>query len=88
MKGLSWDHAAKWETSILWALRPDLVDMSLLSRNLEESLEGLSARTRGFHALRELGEEVVNHIVSRISDVAVRLLSATGPLNRERYLRA
>jgi hypothetical protein len=33
------DHAAKWETSYLWYLRPDCVDMSVfLDRDAEEAM--------------------------------------------------
>lgn len=86
-KGYRGDHAAKWETSILWALRPDLVDMSRLSKNLEEPLEGVMGEDPRVHASKDLGEDVVNHIVARIAEIADRLLNAS-PLDRERYLMA
>jgi len=87
-KGYRGDHAAKWETSILWALRPELVDMSRLSENLEEPLEGVMGEDPRVHASKELGEEVVNHMVNRLSDLALRLLKDTTPLDRSRFIRA
>ena len=87
-KGYKGDHAAKWETSILWALRPELVDMSRLSKNLSEPLEGVGGEDPRVHASRELGEEVVSHMVDRLSGIAVRLLTETGPLDRQRFIQA
>ncbi|MFQ6095718.1 MAG: creatininase family protein [Candidatus Bathyarchaeia archaeon] len=87
-KGYRGDHAAKWETSILWALRPELVDMSRLSKNLEEPLEGVGGEDPRIHASRELGEEVVSHMVDRLSELALRLLRKTSGLDRSRFIRA
>ena len=87
-KGYRGDHAAKWETSILWALRPELVDMSRLSKNLEESLEGVGGEDPRVHASKELGEEIVNHMVDRLSELTLRLLMDTSPLDRSRFIRA
>ncbi len=86
-KGYRGDHAAKWETSILWALRPELVDMSRLSKNLEEPLEGVGGEDPRVHASKQLGEEVVNHMVERLSELALRLLNRTSPLDRSRLIR-
>ncbi|MEM2702944.1 MAG: creatininase family protein [Candidatus Bathyarchaeia archaeon] len=86
-KGYRGDHAAKWETSILWALRPELVDMNRLSRNLEEPLEGVMGEDPRVYASKELGEEVVDHIVNKISEIADRLLYID-PLGKSQYLRA
>ncbi len=87
-KGYRGDHAAKWETSILWALRPELVDMSRLSKNLEGPLEGVGGDDPRAHASKELGEGVVSHIVNRLSKLALRMLRETSPLDRARYIRA
>jgi len=86
-KGYRGDHAAKWETSILWALRPELVDMSRLSSNIQEPLEGVGGEDPRVHASRQLGEEVVEHIVERLSELALRLLDRTSPLDRSRLIR-
>jgi len=87
-KGYRGDHAAKWETSILWALRPELVDMSRLSENVDEPLEGVGGEDPRVHASKQLGEEVVNHIVKRLSEVALRLLNGTSHLDRSRLIRS
>ena len=36
------DHAAKWETSYLWYLRPDCVDMSIFLKRGKERLVGVA----------------------------------------------
>ena len=86
--GYRGDHAAKWETSILWALRPDLVDMKRLSKDLEKPLEGVIGDDPRRYASRKLGERVVKHIVDKLSELAPRLLKKTDSLNRSKYIRA
>ncbi|MFB0502402.1 MAG: creatininase family protein, partial [Candidatus Bathyarchaeia archaeon] len=87
-KGYRGDHAAKWETSILWALRPELVDVSRLSKNLDEPLEGVGGEDPRVYASKELGEEVISHMVDQLSKLALRMLRETSPLDRARYIRA
>ncbi|MGQ9630981.1 MAG: creatininase family protein [bacterium] len=87
-EGYRGDHAAKWETSILWALRPDLVDLGRLSKNLDEPLEGVGGEDPRTQASRELGERIVGIIVERLSEVANRLLRETSPLHRAKFLEA
>ena len=76
------DHAARWETSILMALRPELVDMARLvgagapdapdaTRTLEEMnapgpLHGILGQNPARYARRELGEETINTIVDNL----------------------
>ena len=59
--GYRGDHAAKWETSILLYLRPELVDFSKL-----RDLLGIDGEDPRETASRELGERVVNLIVERL----------------------
>jgi len=87
-KGYHGDHAAKWETSILWALRPELVNLSWLGENLQQPPEGVGGEDPRVHASRQLGEEVVNYMVERLSELALRLLNDTKPLDRSRLIRA
>jgi len=87
-KGYHGDHAAKWETSILWALRPELVDMNRLSQNLEEPLEGVGGEDPRIHASQHLGAEIVNCMVDRLAELALRLLNDTDSLNRSRFIQA
>ncbi len=86
-EGYRGDHAAKWETSILWELRPELVDMSRLSSNLKEPLEGVLGEDPRVHASRELGKRIVDQIVERLSELSIRLLKM-GPLDRSRFIQA
>ena len=58
--GYRGDHAAKWETSILMYLRPDLVDYDKISA--KPGIQGESPE----QATRDLGEKVVNLIVERL----------------------
>jgi creatinine amidohydrolase len=77
------DHAAKWETSILWHLRPELVDIGRISaaaapgapeatRTLEEMdapgpLHGILGDNPAKTARPELGEETVGVIVDNLT---------------------
>ena len=77
------DHAAKWETSILMALRPELVDLAQLvgaeepsapdaTHNLEEMnapgpLHGILGENPRRHARRELGAETVDRVVDTLA---------------------
>ncbi|MDK1031846.1 MAG: creatininase family protein, partial [Planctomycetia bacterium] len=56
------DHAAKWETSILWYLRPELVDIYRLPRDTDEPLEGVYGDDPRVHASRVLGRQAVEAI--------------------------
>ena len=44
-KHVGGDHAAKWETSYLWYLRPDCVDMSIYLGREAEPLVGVAYDT-------------------------------------------
>lgn len=57
------DHTAKWETSIIMYLRPELVDMSRLT-----DLLGVDGEDPRVYASRELGERVVELIVRRLCE--------------------
>jgi len=62
--GYHGDHAAKWETSILMYLRPELVDMEKLTDLL--GIDGEDPRKK---ASKELGEKVVTLIVNRLCEL-------------------
>jgi len=68
------DHAAKWETSILWYLRPDLVDIYKLPKDTTVPLEGISGEDPRLHASRELGEKVVRCIARDLARKGQELL--------------
>lgn len=85
-KGYHGDHAGKWETSILLALRPDLVDMNQLDKDLGKPLEGVSGEDPRVHASKQLGENIVDIIVDRLAQVAKRLLTNTPELDRSKFI--
>jgi len=49
------DHAAKWETSYLWYLRPDCVDMSVFRGREDEPLIGVAGEDPRTEASIEIG---------------------------------
>jgi creatinine amidohydrolase len=77
------DHAAKWETSILMALRPELVEMARLAgagepeapeatRTIEEMnapgpLHGILGLNPARYARPDLGQETIDEIVSNLA---------------------
>ncbi|HIE52399.1 MAG TPA: creatininase family protein [Armatimonadetes bacterium] len=69
------DHAAKWETSLMMALRPELVDMSRLPEDPQEKLIGVGGIDPRGTASREYGERGVRAIVERVVAKAHELLA-------------
>lgn len=65
--GYGGDHAAKWETSILMHLRPELVDMSRLPTDPAAELAGVGGEDPREHAKPEVGKMIVEAIVERIA---------------------
>jgi len=90
-KGYRGDHAAKWETSILWHLRPELVNINQLSKT-EETLNvydhGIIGEDPRANASQELGREIVSVIVNRLAEVALRLLKNTSQFQHSMYIVA
>jgi len=79
--GYRGDHAGKWETSLLWSLRPELVKMDMLSR-----ATNLPVPKTAREAARRLGDKAVKAIVSRLAKKANELLSHTRR-RREAFIR-
>jgi creatinine amidohydrolase len=69
------DHAAKWETSILWYLRPELVDIYKIPKDTSIRLEGVGGDDPRIHASRELGKKAVKAIAEDLSKLGQRLLN-------------
>ncbi len=69
------DHAAHWETSILWYVRPDLVDLSRLDRDPDTPLHHVFGKDPRLYASRELGERVANVIADDMAALAAKTLS-------------
>ena len=68
------DHAAKWETSLLMALRPELVDMSRLPEDTSVPLIGVGGVDPRGEASPEYGEAGVKEVVEKIVEKAHGLL--------------
>lgn len=69
------DHAAAWETSLMVALRPDLVDLSRLpAEGGPEVLIGVSGRDPREHASAEFGRRGVEAIIRRVGEKVTDLL--------------
>lgn len=72
--GYRGDHAAKWETSLLMALRPELVDMSRLSRCPKEPPLGVIGEDPRTGASEEFGKKAVDAVTDRMVEKARELL--------------
>ncbi|MDD5687302.1 MAG: creatininase family protein [Elusimicrobia bacterium] len=68
------DHAAAWETSLMMYLRPDLVDMTRLPKDLNVKLIGVHGRDPRKYASVKYGKKGVDAIVNRISEKVHKLL--------------
>jgi creatinine amidohydrolase/Fe(II)-dependent formamide hydrolase-like protein len=69
------DHAAAWETSLMMAMRPELVDMSVLPQDLAEPLIGVGGRDPREHASVEFGQRGVEAVVKAITAHTHELLA-------------
>lgn len=72
------DHAAAWETSLMMALRPELVDMSRLPSASDAPLVGVYGQDPRVHASREYGENGIRLVVERIAEKVDQLLRDLG----------
>ncbi len=72
--GYCGDHAGKWETSIYWHLRPDLVCMDNLPKDPNVRLIAAGPEDPRSHASRELGEKVCVAIADRAAAFVDKLL--------------
>jgi len=69
------DHAAHWETSYLWYLRPDCVDLSVYRGREDEPLVGVGGRDPRTDASVELGRRACKAIVRGMVARARRLIA-------------
>ena len=70
------DHAAAWETSLMLALRPDLVDLSRLpAEDGPEALIGIGGRDPRQHASAAFGRQGVEAIVRHIGEKVKEMLA-------------
>lgn len=88
-QGYRGEHAAKWETSLMWALRPELVEMSRLTDGPDSETQlGISGKDPRQYASREAGEQMAEVIVSRLSRVVLRFLRENLASDRDLFLEA
>lgn len=73
-KDVGGDHAAKWETSYLWYLRPDCVDMSVHLGREAEPLVGVVGIDPRQNASIEIGRKGCNLIVKGMIRKATGLI--------------
>jgi creatinine amidohydrolase len=62
------DHAAKWETSIMMALRPELVEVGRLKDGRDNPLYGIMGEDPSRYATKKLGAETVSTIVKNMAE--------------------
>ncbi|MBI1881629.1 MAG: creatininase family protein [Chloroflexi bacterium] len=80
------DHAGIGETSLLWALRPDLVRLNHVPP--DQPLDGvIGPDPRGLASAKK-GQELLHTIATRATEVALRLLRQTSPLQRNDFVEA
>jgi creatinine amidohydrolase len=87
------DHAAKWETSLLMAIAPSLVDLSRLpddTGDLRQRADrhGIYGICPKRHADAALGSAALERIVTRLADAVTRMLAeGTSAAAEEIYRR-
>jgi creatinine amidohydrolase len=72
------DHAAKWETSYLWYLRPDCVDMGVFRGRGRERLIGVGGMDPRREASIEVGRKGCDIIVEGMVRKAKQLIRRAG----------
>lgn len=81
------DHAARVETSLMQALWPEMVDLSRLSDDPEETPPGVYGKNPKFTASPEWGRRMVNHFVRNLG-IRVRAMLDGAPVDQYADLRA
>ena len=84
--GYTGDHAGPWETSLLWAAHPDLVQLGAVAA--EQPLDGVIGADPRQHASRAAGERMLAQIVERLAALGGRLLRDTPAVARAQYMEA
>ena len=73
--GIMVDHAAMNETSLVMAMRPELVEMENLPEDLKEWPAGVGGKDPRTHASRELGEEIIGIQLQRMKEILKQALT-------------
>lgn len=84
--GYKGDHAGEGETSLLWALRPELVRLDAVAA--DAPLDGVLGQDPRGVASAERGQKLLDDIASRNAEVGLRLLNRTSPVQRADYIAA
>lgn len=84
--GYKGDHAGEGETSLLWALRPDLIRLDAVPA--EEPLDGVLGHDPRGAADPARGQALLDDSASRTATVALRLLQQTSAVERADFLEA
>ena len=84
--GYSGDHAAVGETSLMMALRPELVRLNTIPS--ERSLDGIIGEDPRGRASADYADHLIRIISSRAAEVATRLLRRTSASEREDFIQA
>lgn len=74
------DHAGKWETSVMLALRPELVDISILGNDKTMKPIGVYGEDPRCDDLIEFGKKVTEDIVNRMVSITDSMLNDLGLL--------
>ena len=77
------DHGGFWETSLMLALNPDLVDLSVLPKDPNEPLLSVRSNRPVQESNAEFGEKALDLIVQRVTTETKARLSKPGGLSRE-----
>ena len=72
--GYTGDHAARWETSLLWHIAPELVDLGLYREDLTGDEQGVMGENPAETASAEDGGRVFAAMAERIADRARAIL--------------
>jgi len=72
--GYTSDHAAKWETSLLWHFYPELVDITRLPKDVSIRAEGVGGMDPRIHASPALGEEAARRISKELASLGKKTL--------------
>ena len=73
--GIQTDHAAANETSLLMALRPELVQMENLSENLDEWPVAVGGKDPRIYASAERGQKAIAMQMERMADILRKALN-------------
>lgn len=84
--GYKGDHAGEGETSLLWALRPELIRLDAVEA--DAPLDGVLGQDPRGVASQERGQKLLDDIAARNAELALRLLNTTSPVQRADYIAA